>query len=504
MRARNIVAAALVATCVAVGFAAPAGAASVYWGANIGSHLTGATAPYDMSAADKFEGLAGKRMSLMEYSLPWAHCDTTPCTFTPFPSTQMEAIRQRGSIPVFGWASYSQPLDQTQPDFKLSKITGGAYDDYIREWAIAARDWGHPFFLTFDWEMNINGLWPYSEAVNGNAKGDFVKMWRHVHDIFRDVGATNATWTWCVNGEYEGSLPLKGLYPGDGYVDWTCADVYNWNYVWRPFNEVLGPTYDTIQAVAPTKPVMIGETASSEKGGSKAAWITDMLSAQLPRNFQNVKAMVWFEKYDQDWPIETSEASRAAFAAGIGSSYYSGATFGDISGPIQPLSPIVTKSSGDDPSVADPGKTDAGGAKGPGTSGGSSKRCVARRSKTTGKRVLVCRKASVITGLAVSPHVRSGFSLPSEVAAANATFRITVSRNTTVTLRFAQRSGKSYRTVPGSVRVRLKKGARGIVFAGRFSGDRKLEPGRYRVSATATAAAGKSSQPMRATFTLLK
>ena len=62
-RARNLVAAGLVAACVAAGAAAPAGAApSVYWGANIGDHLTGASAPYDMTAADQFESLAGKRM----------------------------------------------------------------------------------------------------------------------------------------------------------------------------------------------------------------------------------------------------------------------------------------------------------------------------------------------------------------------------------------------------------------------------------------------------------
>ncbi len=229
-RARNIVAAALVAICVASGTAAPAGAASVYWGANIGPHLTGATAPYDMTAADQFESMAGKRMSLMEFSLPWAYCNTTPCSFIPFPTAQMEAIRQRGTIPVFGWASYSQPLTMNEPDFTLAKIASGAYDDFIRQWADDARDWGHPFFLNFDWEMNLNGVWPYAESVNGNRTGDYVKTWRHVHDIFRQEGATNATWTWCAVAEYPGSLGLQGLYPGDDYVDWSCIDAYNWDY----------------------------------------------------------------------------------------------------------------------------------------------------------------------------------------------------------------------------------------------------------------------------------
>ena len=145
-------------------------------GRDIGPHLTGASPPYDMTAADQFESMVGKRMSLMEFSLPWAYCNTDPCSFIPTPTNQMEAIRQRGSIPVFGWASYSQPKSIDQPDFALAKITGGTYDKYIREWAQAARAWGHPFFLQFDWEMNLNGIWPYSESVNGNRPGDFVGM----------------------------------------------------------------------------------------------------------------------------------------------------------------------------------------------------------------------------------------------------------------------------------------------------------------------------------------
>ncbi len=503
-RLRNIVAAVVVATCVAAGFAAPAGAASVYWGANIGPHLTGATAPYDMTAADAFEGLAGnKRMSLIEFSLPWAHCHSQPCTFTPFPTAQMEAIRRRGAIPVFGWASYSQPLTMIEPDFTLSKITNGTYDDYIRRWAADAKAWGHPFFLNFNWEMNINGLWPYSESVNGNKQGDFVRAWRHVHDIFRAQGASNVTWVWCAAGEYLGSLPLKGLYPGDEYVDWSCIDAYNWDYKWTSFSEMLGPTYDAMQAIAPTKPLLIGETASTEKGGSKAAWIKDMLSVQIPRNFQNVKGVVWFEKWeDQDWPIESSPTARAAFAEGISSPYYAEGTFGDIiGGPIAPLSPLVSKNGADADAGSGPGDGPTGTDRG--RTGSSAKRCIPRRSKTTGRRVLVCKKESVISALSAEGRIRSGLSLPTAVPAANATFRLTLSRTTKVTMRFARRSGKRYRTVPGAFSRRLGRGAQGVLFAGRVSAKRTLKPGRYRVAVTATSAGGKASLTVRDTFTLL-
>ena len=450
-----MVAAGLVAACVAAGAAAPAGAApSVYWGANIGDHLTGASAPYDMTAADQFESMAGKRMSLMEFSLPWAYCNTDPCTFIPFPTNQMEAIRQRGTIPVFGWASYSQPKTIDQPDFALAKITSGTYDDYIREWAQAARAWGHPFFLQFDWEMNLNGVWPYSESVNGNRTGDFVKAWRHVHDIFRQEGATNATWVWCANIEYGGSLPLSGLYPGDDYVDWSCIDGYNWNYKWTPFNTMLGPTYDVVQAIAPSKPVLIGETASTEKGGSKAAWITDALTVQLPRHFENVKGIVWFEKWeDQDWPIETTPSSRSAFAGGIAAPFYAGADYADVASPIPPLTPVITRRAAEGGSANTPGG--GTGSNGTPSSPTTTKRCVARKSKTTGKRVLVCAKAAVIASLAIRPQIRPGLSLPTAVPATSAAFRLTLNRSAKLVFSFARRSGNRYVAVPGTIKLAL-------------------------------------------------
>ena len=85
-------------------------------------------------------------------------------------------------------------------------MIAGTYDAYIREFAEGARDWGHPFFLRFNWEMN--GDWfPWAERVNGNQPGEYVAAWRHVHDIFTAVGATNATWVWC---PYADSKPRLG------------------------------------------------------------------------------------------------------------------------------------------------------------------------------------------------------------------------------------------------------------------------------------------------------
>ena len=146
---------------------------------------------------------------------------------------------------------------------------------------------------------------------------------------------TNATWTWCPNVDPGNVMkPLAGQYPGDAYVDWTCLDGYNWNTPRMSFSSLFKPSYDQITTqIAPGKPLIVGETGSTEAGGSKAAWISDMF-AVLPTEFQQLRGLLWFDKFDdgQDWPIESSPAATAAFAAGIAAPRYTSNQFSAVSG----------------------------------------------------------------------------------------------------------------------------------------------------------------------------
>jgi Glycosyl hydrolase family 26 len=318
--------------------------APLYWGASIGKQLTGTQAPWDMNAVSKFEDLAGKQLSLVNFFAPFAACSGSQCSFYKFAKGPMENIRLHGAIPVFSWSSQSIPSSLDEPDFQLSDVLQGRYDAYIREFAEDARDWGHPFFLRFNWEMNGNWF-PWSEGVNGNQQGEFVAAWRHVHDVFTSVGATNANWVWCPNIDPAGKLQnLDALYPGDEYVDWTGLDGYNWGPSkggWASFDHLYKATYDRITAsLAPSKPLLIGEMGSSEQGGSKAAWISEALTA-IPSEFPMVRGMLWFNTFDDgmDWPIETSSSATAAFAEGIQNPSYQPNSYADLgNGPIAPPS----------------------------------------------------------------------------------------------------------------------------------------------------------------------
>ncbi|HEU5254028.1 MAG TPA: glycosyl hydrolase [Solirubrobacterales bacterium] len=305
----------------------------ILWGALVSDQLTGHQAPWDMGGPRKLEAMLGKRMSLLHFMAPFAHCSDSGCGFYRFPAEEMQTIRSHGAIPFFSWSSQSIPSSEAQPDYQLGDVIAGRYDGYIRDWAKDAKRWGRPFFLRFNWEMN--GDWfPWAEGTNGNRRGEFVRAWRHVHDLFAEVGATNPIWVWCPNVDFEGNLQdLRSVYPGGDYVEWTCLDGYNSGTNpakpdrWRSFDQLYRRSYDeVVEEIAPGKPMILGEIASTEQGGSKARWIAEMLRA-LPAEYPLVRGLVWFDKFENgmDWPLETSQSAIEAFAAGIqGPAYAAG------------------------------------------------------------------------------------------------------------------------------------------------------------------------------------
>ena len=319
---------------------------ALYWGAWIGDQLTGGQPPWDMSAVSRFEELTGKGLSLVEFTAPFAECSSAPCSFNRFPAKEMETLRNYGAIPFFSWGSQSFPVpgDLSEPNFGLAEIINGTYDPYIRQFAEAAREWGHPFFLRFDWEMN--GTWfPWSEGVNGNQAGEYIAAWRHVHDIFTSVGATNATWVWCPYAVPSPASPRPArYYPGNEYVDWTCLDDFNWgqNAVnpqpWHSFAQILDSNYrEIVNKVAPSKPMLLAETASNGQGQAKATWIRQMFKA-LATKFRRIHGLIWFDQVDRgvQWPIETSAAATRAFANGIRQPAYQANNYAALPDPAVP------------------------------------------------------------------------------------------------------------------------------------------------------------------------
>jgi len=325
----------------------------IYWGAWIAGDTYGVgNPPWDTAAIEMFEQHAGKKISILHWGQPWWYCGNV-CRYQMFDlqKPQYDAVRQRGYIPLIDWGSFdfAAPELLNQPEFTLSAIIEGQHDEYIRQWATQAKEWGYPFFLRFNWEMN--GWWfPWSESVNGNQTGEYVQAWRHVHDIFAEVGAQNVTWVWCPNVIGPKTIPLETLYPGDEYVDWFCMDGYNngthpsrSGRRWQSFEDLFTQTYSALQVVSPDKPIMIAEVASTEVGGSKAEWIQDAFAYALPDVFPQIKAVVWSNRSGggMDWVIESTPASQEAFAQNIASGYYTENEYSELTtSPIPPAAQL--------------------------------------------------------------------------------------------------------------------------------------------------------------------
>jgi hypothetical protein len=117
----------------------------------------------------------------------------------------------------------------------------------------------------------------------------------------------------------------QSYYPGDEYVDWTCADGYNYRHPARrgtdprSFEDTFRVFYDW--AATKAKPMMIGEWGTLEDNpGDKAAW-ANAAREVIKTKFPKMSAVVYFNSLRDrdglayDWRMETSPDSMAAFAA---------------------------------------------------------------------------------------------------------------------------------------------------------------------------------------------
>jgi len=245
-----------------------------------------------------------------------------------FYADNFRPMAEEGRIIQLAWEPHDFSLPATnQPAYRLERITAGYLDNNIRRWARELRDFGYTVYFRPMCEMN--GDWvTWGGTVNGNTPDDYVPAWRHVHDIFVQEGATNVKWVWSPNRDGDVASALNTFntyYPGDAYVDFVGINGYNWGHLyntpewtseWQPIDVVFGPSYDAFTSRT-NKPVVIAETASTEVGGDKAAWITDAF-AKLPVRFPKIELITWFNiNKETDWRIDSSAASLAAFRAAV-------------------------------------------------------------------------------------------------------------------------------------------------------------------------------------------
>lgn len=188
---------------------------------------------------------------------------------------------------------------------RWSDVAAGAYDDRLRRQARGIAALRRPVFVTFDHEADQP-----SNDVRGTP-ADFVRAWRHVHDLFERVHARNVVWVWVVLG-WPSSFPTAGrMWPGDSYVDWISWDAYNDASCrtgqpaaggQRTFAEVALPFLRWLHhegadaGIDVHKPLMISETGTmAYRAGSsaEAAWFRGMV--RVVRHHPAIRAVTLWD-----------------------------------------------------------------------------------------------------------------------------------------------------------------------------------------------------------------
>jgi hypothetical protein len=247
-----------------------------------------------VAAVNKLESDLGRRLDVDQHYYPW---------HVPFPSWKEEWDVANGRIPLITWGS-----------IRTTRINSGSQDALIRARADGVKALGKPVFLRFFAEMDGDFL-----AHRTGSPSRYIAAWRRARWIFASRGATNAVWVWCPTawGFTEGDA--QRYYPGDAYVDWLCADGFNWapgrrGVPWRSFAQIHEDFYKYGEAVG--KPLMVGEYGCLERrDGEKAQWIAearDALKNQLPA----IAAVVYFDsKGDFNFRVDTSPSAYEAYKA---------------------------------------------------------------------------------------------------------------------------------------------------------------------------------------------
>lgn len=285
----------------------------------------------DTNYLNRLQAQLDKKFAILGYYQSWGVEESH------FDKAWAENISSNGSIPFVTWEPWipvsgfdrSESLVD-QKDYRLINIINGDYDNYISQYAQDIKSYKKPVMIRFAQEMN--GNW-YPWGSTFNSPEDYVLAFRHVHEIFDSIGATNLTWVWSPNEAYfDQRVPyahqIEAFYPGDDYVDWVGFSAFNWagsykHNVWRSPEDLYGDTFAKLKQF--NKPIMITETASAESNDNKTLkgeWIKK-LSAYIMAN-PEIKGVIWFNTQDNgvNWTIGSSEYSLNAFKDSFGSYFF--------------------------------------------------------------------------------------------------------------------------------------------------------------------------------------
>lgn len=275
----------------------------------------------DYNYLSSLENTLGKHFAIVSIYQAWGDQNNN------FDFEWANTLKDQQSIPLISWepweaiAGYDRPENKVyQKKFLLKNINEGKFDNYIRQYARDIAAYNHPVIICFAHEMNSN--W-YPWGSKFNTPQEFIAAWHYIHHIFKQEGATNATWLWSPNEIYtDANVPFADdilkFYPGEQYVDIVGFSSFNWaghykNNIWREPEIMFTQTVKELKTL--NKPIIITETASADYQTNiqKARWISSL--ASYIKNDPAIKAIIWFNAIDNgiNWEIKSTPQSTKSF-----------------------------------------------------------------------------------------------------------------------------------------------------------------------------------------------
>jgi hypothetical protein len=276
---------------------------------------------YQQQSLTYREGQLERTFDIAQHFHPWQ--DSTLLTLT-----QEREDVSAGRIPMIAWAGPTTPSGGV-----LAAIISGTHDVWITSVAAALKAFGAPVILRPMWEMN--GDWyAWSGPSNGSDPTLYVSMWQHLWQLFQQAGATNVGFDWSPNSS---STPggvntadansWRAYYPGDQYVDYLGASIYNavdlagstWSGI-RTYGDPIAQDWLAGMGglTSGTKPMMASEwgcyLGTGSATGNKPQWVTNASGFFRSRGFA---AVCYFDTDVSGsgipWAMDSSAASLMAF-----------------------------------------------------------------------------------------------------------------------------------------------------------------------------------------------
>ena len=214
--------------------------------------------------ADEFEKTTGRTLGIVSFYVDFG---TLP------PMADVDLVADQGSLPMIN-------MKCGAPD---TGITAGRYDGKLRAAATTLKKYGGPVLFRWFWEMNLPNVNGHPACLGNAGAPGYIAAWRHIWTIFHQVGAANVAFVWCpsaahgVKHRYDPTF-----YPGNGYVNWIGADMYDRVKVRGTFGQQFIAFYGHWRNYSGGKPIILCETGANNSA-LQQLWLTQIADAMTKR-----------------------------------------------------------------------------------------------------------------------------------------------------------------------------------------------------------------------------